>query len=68
MSISFKKNVTSVVSTDPFAVISVVGRRDTLTVSNSSGDKPILLIIRIDAPESTNNKLFLSVWTVEVDV
>ena len=51
---------------DATAVNTVVGRRDTLTVSNSSGDISILLIICTDAPESTLN-FFSSGLPVDVD-
>ena len=44
-------------SIDRFDVITVVGCRDTLIVSYSSGDRSMLLIICIDAPESTMNCL-----------
>ena len=56
----------SVVLIDPVAVITVVGSRDALTVSSSSGDKSVLLIISMDAPDSTLNSLS-SGLTVEVD-
>ena len=44
----------------------VVGSREALTVSNSSGDKSVLLIVSIDAPESTINFLSSGLM-VEVD-
>ena len=44
-------------SIDPLIVTTVVSSRDTLTVYNSSGDKSVLLIFCIDAPESTMNSL-----------
>ena len=66
MSESFSLTLaSSVVSIGPFAAISVVGTR-TLTVSNSSGDKPVLLMIRTEAPASAMNSLS-SGLTVEVD-
>ena len=43
-------------SIDPFAVISVVGSRDALTVSDPSRDKSVLLIICIDASEATERE------------
>ena len=56
----------SVLSTDPFAVSTVAGSRDTVTVSNSSGVGSTLLIICIEAPESTINYLS-SALTAETD-
>ena len=53
-------------SIDPFAAITIVGSRDTLTVSTSSSDKSVLLIMCLDVPESSTNYLS-SGLTVEVD-
>ena len=47
----------SFVSIDPFAVITVVGRLDSRTVSNSSDINSFVLRMCIDAPESTMNSL-----------
>ena len=55
----------SVVSIDPFAVITLVEYHDTSTVSNSSGVSDILLTRCMDAPETTINSLS-SGLTVEV--
>ena len=59
-------SASSVVSIDPFAVITVVGSQDIVTVSNSSCVISILLIIRMEAPESTMISLS-SGSTVETD-
>ena len=45
------------VCTSPLAVITVVGLLDVVTVSHSAEFKPFLLIMCIDAPESTTNSL-----------
>ena len=47
----------SCVCTSPLAVITVVGLLDVVTVSNSAEFKSFLLIMCIDAPESTTNSL-----------
>ena len=47
----------SFVCTSPLAVITVVGLLDVVTVSNSAEFKSFLLIMCIDAPESTTNSL-----------
>ena len=47
----------SCVCTSPLAVITVVGLLDVVTVSNSAEFKSFLLVMCIDAPESTTNSL-----------
>ena len=57
-SISLTKTVgSSFVCTSPLAVITVVGLFEVVTVSNSAEFKAFLLIMCIDAPESTTNSL-----------
>ena len=57
-SISLTKTVgSSFVCTSPLAVITVVGLFEVVTVSNSAEFKSFLLIMCIDAPESTTNSL-----------
>ena len=47
----------SFVCTSPLAVITVIGLLDVVTVSHSAEFKTFLLIMCIDAPESTTNSL-----------
>ena len=47
----------SFVCTSPLAVITVIGLLDVVTVSNSAEFKSFLLIMCVDAPESTTNSL-----------
>ena len=50
-------NPSSCVSTSPLAVTTDVGHQEILTVSSSAELRSFLLIMCIDAPESTTNSL-----------